>query len=173
MNIGMQRALAQDHMRRNEIEKAAEIFKQIIEAMPEDFESRAQLAQIYSRQNKHNEAIAAWKALLEADPELAGASIEVEQREDDVLLRGSVPEVELKAQAEALAGGVPGVDLVDSSGLLVVPPQDYVVRAGQTLWSIAEELYGDGRRWRDLYKANRDRIADPRRIRTGTRLRVP
>ncbi len=69
MNIGTQRALAHQYMQRGTLSKAAELYKQIIAAMPEDLESRAQLAHIYSRQNKHDVAIAEWKALREADPE--------------------------------------------------------------------------------------------------------
>ena len=69
MNIGTQRALAHQYMQRGTLNKAAELYKQIIAAMPEDLESRAQLARIYSRQNKHDVAIAEWKALREADPE--------------------------------------------------------------------------------------------------------
>jgi tetratricopeptide (TPR) repeat protein len=67
-NIGMQRSMAQQYMRRNQIEKAVEIYEQIAEVMPEDLESRSQLATLYSRQNQHDKAIDAWKALLEADP---------------------------------------------------------------------------------------------------------
>ena len=69
MNVGTQRALAQQHMRRNQLKKAVEIYEQITIAMPEDLESRAQLATIYSRQNKHDKSIDTWKALLESDPE--------------------------------------------------------------------------------------------------------
>ena len=69
MNIGTQRALAHQYTQRGTLSKAAELYKQIVAAMPEDLESRAQLARIYSRQNKHDAAIAEWKALREADPE--------------------------------------------------------------------------------------------------------
>ena len=69
MNVGTQRALAQQYMQRNQLKKAVEIYEQIAIAMPEDLESRANLATIYSRQNKHDKSIDAWKALLEADPE--------------------------------------------------------------------------------------------------------
>lgn len=113
------------------------------------------------------------EVLLQADADLATAAIEVQQKENDVLLKGSVPEAELKARAEALARAVAGVDLVDSTALLVVPRLEYTVRRGDSLWSIAEELFGDGRRWRDLYEANQDRIQDPARIVAGTRLRIP
>ena len=69
MNIGMQRALAQQYMQRRESSKAAELYKQIIAVMPEDLESRAELARIYSRQDKHEAAITEWNALREVDPE--------------------------------------------------------------------------------------------------------
>ena len=68
-NIGMQRSMAQQYMRRNQIEQAVEIYEQIAKVMPEDLESRSQLATLYSRQNQHDKAIDIWKALLEADPE--------------------------------------------------------------------------------------------------------
>ncbi|MYA71021.1 tetratricopeptide repeat protein [Candidatus Poribacteria bacterium] len=68
-NIGMQRSMAQQYMRRNQIEKAVEIYEQIAKVMPEDLESRSQLATLYSRQNQHDKAIDVWKALLEVDPE--------------------------------------------------------------------------------------------------------
>ena len=69
MNLSMQRMLAEQFMNQAELGKATELYKQIIAAMPEDLESRAQLARIYSRQDKHEAAITEWKGLLEADPE--------------------------------------------------------------------------------------------------------
>ena len=69
MNLGTQRALAQQYMQRNQLTEAVEIYEQIATVMPEDLESRAQLATIYSHQNKHDKAIDTWKALLEANPE--------------------------------------------------------------------------------------------------------
>ena len=69
MNLGTQRALAQQYMQRNQLTKAVEIYEQITTAMPEDLESRANLATIYSRQNKHDKSIDTWETLLEADPE--------------------------------------------------------------------------------------------------------
>ena len=68
-DVGMQRTLAQQHVQRNEIKKAVEIYEKLAEVMPEDLESRAQLAHLYSRQNKHDNATETWKALLDVDPE--------------------------------------------------------------------------------------------------------
>jgi len=51
--------------------------------------------------------------------------------------------------------------------------QTYRVVRGDSLWKIALQFYGDGQRWRDIYDANRDIIADPRLLRTGWELRIP
>ena len=69
MDIGVQRAFAKEYMDSGETEQAIEIYEQIVEAMPEDLESLAQLATLYSRQNLHDKATDTWKVLLETDPE--------------------------------------------------------------------------------------------------------
>ncbi len=68
-NIALQRSMAQQHARRNQIPEAIEIYEQIAKVMPEDLESRSELARLYSRQNQHDKALETWQALLEADPE--------------------------------------------------------------------------------------------------------
>ena len=69
MNVGVQRAFAKEYMDRGETEAAIEIYEQIVQAVPEDLESRAQLATLYSQQNLHDKAIETWNGLLETDPE--------------------------------------------------------------------------------------------------------
>lgn len=44
---------------------------------------------------------------------------------------------------------------------------------GSSLWSIAGIVYGNNKRWPDIYNANRDRISNPNTIRTGQWLRIP
>ena len=45
--------------------------------------------------------------------------------------------------------------------------------AGDTLFGIAQNVYGDGNLWPRLFTANRDIISDPNLIRVGQVLRVP
>ena len=71
LNVGVQRAFAKEYMDRGEIRQALEIYEQIVKAVPEDLESRAQLATLYSQQNLHDSAIGTWEILLETDPENA------------------------------------------------------------------------------------------------------
>ena len=47
----------------------------------------------------------------------------------------------------------------------------YEVRRGDTLWSIATNVYGDGKRWSEIAQANR--ISDPHRLRVGQSLVIP
>ena len=69
LDIISQRRKAEGYTWRGEIEKAVEIYKQLIAKMPEDCRSRAALATLYSKQSRHNEAISTWQFLLEVDPE--------------------------------------------------------------------------------------------------------
>ncbi len=51
----------------------------------------------------------------------------------------------------------------------------YVVKKGDTLWSIAAspQIYGDATRWRSVFEANRDLLRSPDRLRPGMTLRIP
>lgn len=48
-----------------------------------------------------------------------------------------------------------------------------VVRKGDTLSTIAEEVYGQTSRWTDIYAANRDVLDDPDCIHAGQVLQLP
>jgi nucleoid-associated protein YgaU len=47
------------------------------------------------------------------------------------------------------------------------------VRRGDNLWSIAERALGDASAWSRIYRANRSKIGNPRRIYPGQVLVVP
>ena len=49
----------------------------------------------------------------------------------------------------------------------------HVVQEGESLWSIAKELYGRGQDWQKLFDANRDRLPSPDAMRSGLELIVP
>ncbi len=51
--------------------------------------------------------------------------------------------------------------------------QTYVVKAGDSLSKIAQGIYGDLNRWRDIYEANKDKIANPDAIEVGQELIIP
>lgn len=49
----------------------------------------------------------------------------------------------------------------------------YTVEAGDTLWKIAREVYGQGWRWRQIYRANADTVREPGDIYAGQALFIP
>ena len=49
----------------------------------------------------------------------------------------------------------------------------HTVAKRDTLYSLARNYYSDQRRWKDIYEANRDVLADPNRIYVGQRLVIP
>lgn len=53
-------------------------------------------------------------------------------------------------------------------------PKTYIVKKGDSLWSIAKRIYGDGSKWRKIYDANKKFIGkDPNRIYPGQKLVIP
>ena len=52
-------------------------------------------------------------------------------------------------------------------------PPSYVVQPGDSLTSISRRFYGTSNRWKDIFKANRDRLVSPESLRAGQTLRLP
>lgn len=49
----------------------------------------------------------------------------------------------------------------------------YLVQEGESLWKIAEKVYGQGHRWGEIWEANRDVLPSPDDITAGLELRIP
>jgi proteasome lid subunit RPN8/RPN11 len=57
------------------------------------------------------------------------------------------------------------------------PPKAFVLRlnvqSGDTLWGLAERVYGDPRGWKRIHRANAKRLPDPDVLRVGQTILVP
>lgn len=53
------------------------------------------------------------------------------------------------------------------------PEQSYTVAKGDTLSKIAKRFYGSPNRWRTIFEANREQIANPDLIQPGQVLKIP
>lgn len=49
----------------------------------------------------------------------------------------------------------------------------YTVQAGDTLGKIAQKVYGDAGRWKEIFEANKDTIKNPDLIQVGQELKIP
>ena len=67
----------------------------------------------------------------------------------------------------------PAVETASAPAPAANPPATYVVRPGQSLWSIAVELLGDGNRYTDLLNLNPALRANPGYIVPGQELNLP
>ncbi|MBN1937064.1 MAG: LysM peptidoglycan-binding domain-containing protein [Anaerolineae bacterium] len=53
------------------------------------------------------------------------------------------------------------------------PVRTYVIQPGDTLSKIAQAMYGDASRWKEIHQANQDVIANPNVIQVGVTLTIP
>ena len=52
-------------------------------------------------------------------------------------------------------------------------PRIHKVQEGETLWSIAEKEYGDGKLWPKIWDANKDKVSNAQALQPGTELVIP
>mgnify|MGYP002395791675 CR=1 FL=1 len=52
-------------------------------------------------------------------------------------------------------------------------PRYYTVKQGDTLYSIARQVYGEGRYWKAIYDANKSLIKDPVKLKLAWKLELP
>jgi len=84
------------------------------------------------------------------------------------------PEVVQESGAKAVEEGkymVEKEETIESE--TKVSTKEYVTKKGDTLWKIAEEVYGNGRKWKNIYRFNKDKIKDPNRLKAGVTLTIP
>jgi len=82
-----------------------------------------------------------------------------------------------KEKAVLLVGNLNGVEKVNDEKL-ECPASDevtefYTVKSGDSLWKIAQQFYGDGNKYNDIFAANKEVIKNPDLIYPGQTLRIP
>ena len=80
---------------------------------------------------------------------------------------------EAAAESAAPAQNAAPAAAETASGAAASAGSVYTVEAGDSLWKIAQKIYGDGSKWNRIYQNNRDVIRRPDLIMPGQLLKLP
>lgn len=105
-------------------------------------------------------------------PELANLQVAATLQGVTLTLQGIVPMFIQRQTLLELARQAPAVGAVNAIDLLVRVPATYTVQAGDSLWSISSNFYGENR-VAAIFAANRESLADPGALRLGQVLQMP
>ena len=116
--------------------------------------------------------------------QLGTEKVEVEVKGDKAVIRGDVGSQEALEKAIVAVGNTIGIRHVESSvkvaasGPAAQPAKDphlYTVKKGDTLWEIAEAMYGKGhgKDNKKIFEANRPMLKSADKIYPGQVLRIP
>jgi nucleoid-associated protein YgaU len=73
---------------------------------------------------------------------------------------------DIQAPAAAAAAAVGG-------GATTAAARTYTVQAGDSLSKISKQFYGDANQYMKIFEANKDKLADPDKIKPGMQLNIP
>lgn len=114
--------------------------------------------------------------------ELGSQNVQIAIDGDQVTLSGNVANQATFEKVIMAVGNAHGVARVNADALNVdgvqqggAEPRFYTVKKGDTLWKIAEGVYGKGKgnRYTDIFEANRPMLSHPDKIYPGQSLRIP
>lgn len=74
-----------------------------------------------------------------------------------------IADIQAPAAAAAAVGGAPSTPVA----------RTYTVQPGDNLSKISKQFYGDASKYLKIFEANKDKLADPDKIKTGMELLIP
>ena len=74
-----------------------------------------------------------------------------------------IADIQAPAAAAAAAGGAPSTPAA----------RTYTVQGGDSLSKISKQFYGDANKYMKIFEANKDKLADPDKIKAGQELVIP
>lgn len=107
---------------------------------------------------------------------LAADDVDIRYENGTAYIEGEVPDQETREKIILAVGNAEGVGRVNEEMTVAEPADEAVfhtVASGDTLWAIADKVYGDGNRYPEIFEANKPMLTDPDKIFPGQVLRCP
>ena len=154
-------------IRLGRFDEAVRELERAIELKAGDATINDHLGDAYWRVGRKLEATYQWKRALISKPELP------EIPKIEAKLRDGLPEP--TPEVADKSGQASQTDATNNTeeGKAATAADSYTVKAGDSLWGIATETFGDGQRFMDLINANPDLKRNPDRIFPGQQLKMP
>ena len=116
------------------------------------------------------------KELAKHNLDAEGINVNVDG--DKVTVSGNADTTELAEKIALAVGNTMGVAEVNNQLQVAKPAPEarmYTVKSGDTLWKIAEEMYGKGKgdQYQVIFQANTPMLSHPDKIYPGQVLRIP
>lgn len=113
-----------------------------------------------------------------AKHDLDNDGIQVNVDGEKVTVSGSAATTEQAEKIALALGNTMGVAAVENKLEVAQPTKEarmYTVKSGDTLWKIAEEMYGKGKgdKYNTIFEANKPMLTHPDKIYPGQVLRIP
>ena len=102
--------------------------------------------------------------------EILSAAPGIDRIEDKMNVAVPAPPEPEEPVAASMSEAEPAADEVPASE---ESGRTYTVESGDTLWKIAEEMYGNGSKYMVIFEANKDLLENPDRIFPGQKLVIP
>jgi len=102
--------------------------------------------------------------------------VDIRFKEGTAYISGETADQATREKIILTVGNARGVARVDEEIEVVEPAPEahfHTVAPGDTLWALAEKVYGDGSRYTEIFEANKPMLKDPDLIFPGQVLRCP
>ena len=115
------------------------------------------------------------KHIEDDNPGIEGLEIQVE--DGVATIQGKTDDPSVLEKVVLMAGNAMGIEEVNVDAV-EAPSQTeevlyYEIVSGDSLWKIAQNIYGDGNQYTKIFEANKEVIKDPDLIFPGQKIRLP
>ncbi len=168
------KAKARREARADAKERAAKVAADIKESAEKNAARAARKVAAQERMAEYNKSTELEKYVSDLGIDISGVDI----RFDDgtAYITGETADQATRERIILSVGNAQGVGKVDEEITVVEPAEEahfHTVAPGDTLWAVAEKVYGDGSRYPEIFEANKPMLSDPDMIFPGQVLRCP